>query len=252
MSDTYDSATATVDEKTAAVYARTVSVKLLEYFESVREDGLDRSLVDVCCGPGHLARHFLGRGYAVYGVDIADEMLKLAAERCEEFVADGRAAFMQADAACFALPRAVSFATSTFASLNLLPSFEAVSTCFRCVRACLAPGGSFAFDLETAHGLRHWQTVDSRTEGAGYWLRVEGSAPSPSTAAVRVYGELAGSNGDPIAFERTTRYRLHDLSAVREALLSAGWTRAWTARAADLARPAEPTADEERIFFVAR
>lgn len=106
------------------------------------------AILDVCCGPGHLARELSGRGYSVAGFDLSEAMLRFARANAPE------AEFFRADARSFTLPPIHQAAISTFDSLNHLMHLEELAGVFRNVYAALAPGGLFLFDLNTEEGYR--------------------------------------------------------------------------------------------------
>ena len=101
----------------------------------------NRRLLDVCCGTGQLAVHFLDRGYRVTGLDLSDEMLTYARQNAASYVESGRARFLAGDAADFALSEQFGLAVSTFDALNHLPDKTRLRACFECVNRTLAPGG---------------------------------------------------------------------------------------------------------------
>src|SRR2546429_546812 len=82
-------------------------------------------VLDVCCGTGNLARHFVLRGYEVTGVDSSREMLRVARENVPE------ANFVRTDAADIHLDHAVDAAVCLFDSVNHLLEAEQVAGAFR-------------------------------------------------------------------------------------------------------------------------
>ncbi len=93
-------------------------------------------------------------------------MLRHARENAGEHLKTDRCAFVQADAADFVLEEQLGLVTSTFDSLSLLDSLEALRSCFRCVFSALVPGGVFVFDLYSHRGFwEDWnQSWTSDTE----------------------------------------------------------------------------------------
>lgn len=109
-------------------------------------------ILDLCCGPGQLARALLERGFHVTGIDGSAEMLRYA--RLNAPGAD----FVLADARALSLRSEFEAAVSTFDSLNHLMSLTDLGTVFHHVFQGLLPGGRFLFDLNMEEGYRlHWQ-----------------------------------------------------------------------------------------------
>lgn len=103
-------------------------------------------VLDLCCGTGHMARSLVEAGFRVTGIDASDEMLRFARQN-----APG-ASFFRADARYFTLTtsnalRSFELVISTFNSLAHIDDISDLSEVFRNVRACLAPGAMFVFDL---------------------------------------------------------------------------------------------------------
>jgi SAM-dependent methyltransferase len=98
-------------------------------------------LLDLCCGSGQMARALLARGFRVTGVDASEMMLQCARQN-----APG-ADFVLADARRLQLPRVFEGALSTFNSLAHLETAADLELVFRNVRAALATGAAFLFDL---------------------------------------------------------------------------------------------------------
>ena len=70
--------------------------------------------------------HFLSRGYAVVGIDLSEHMLQLAGQNANQYLTNGQAQFIRADATRFTLPTQVGLVTSTTDALNHLESLDAL------------------------------------------------------------------------------------------------------------------------------
>jgi SAM-dependent methyltransferase len=110
------------------------------------------NILDLCCGTGRLARVLTESGYQVTGLDGSAAMLALAKKNAPA------AQFILADARRFRLPPVFQAVFSTFDSLNHLMTSKCLRAAFENVFICLAPGGVFAFDLNTLTGYQtQWQ-----------------------------------------------------------------------------------------------
>lgn len=101
------------------------------------------TVLDACCGTGHLAAWLLDRGYRVMAFDASPAMVARAkrnARGAELLVADIRrfGSRCQCDAAL-----------CTFDSLNHLLSLDDLACAMSNVAAALRPGGWFLFDMNT-------------------------------------------------------------------------------------------------------
>ena len=105
-------------------------------------------VLDLCCGTGQLARALTARGYSVTGLDGSEAMLRFARENTPA------AEFILADARDFSLPSAYHGVVSTFDSLNHILRPDELTSAFCCVRAALADGGLFVFDLNMEEGYQ--------------------------------------------------------------------------------------------------
>jgi SAM-dependent methyltransferase len=88
-------------DRVGSAFAIVAAPKIRAWYETTPVGQQNRSLLDVCCGTGQLARHFLDHGYTVTALDVSAEMLRYAGEHAGDAVEAGRASFVRADAADF-------------------------------------------------------------------------------------------------------------------------------------------------------
>ena len=231
-------------------FAQSAAPRIRALYEATRGDKAERSVLDVCCGQGTLAEHFLAHGYRVTGIDLSEPMLAIARQNLRSYLEDGKVRLIRADAASFSVGGRFGLATSTFDSLNMLQSSEALATCFACVRRALTGNGMFVFDLMTRRGF--WQDYNglwvADTEDELYVLK------SVYDGADKAATRMTGFVRDGDRWERFDEFRtptLFPASSVVAALRDAGWTRVWTASLDDLSRPVTDPEQYDRVFFVA-
>lgn len=107
------------------------------------------SLLDVCCGCGHVTRELVARGYRVTGIDSSAELIARAQ-------GDAPAAmFMVEDVRRFQTTERFDGALSTFDSLNHILELAELEASFLNVHQVLRPGAPFVFDMnsETAYRM---------------------------------------------------------------------------------------------------
>ena len=233
-------------------FSRHVAPRIQAFYESTPLGQENRRLLDLCCGTGQLAVHFLERDYEVTGVDLSGEMLHYARQNAALYVERGRAKFVQGDAADFELPERFGLVISTFDALNHLPDQESLRSCFRCVRQALVPGGTFVFDLNTHAGLRSgWNEIGVQdTEEAtiinrGFYDEEAGKA------WVKISGYVRVENGLYERFDQVAYNTAFDMAWVQAILLEEGWQSAHPAQIHDLGTTLDDPEAESRVFFVA-
>ncbi|MBA3914119.1 MAG: class I SAM-dependent methyltransferase [Acidobacteriales bacterium] len=117
-------------------------------------------VLDLCCGTGELAHQFERRGYHVVGLDNSPGMLTRARQRAP------RVEFIQADVRDFHLSGQFSAVVSTYNSLSHLLTRGDLEQCFSHVRAALAPGGLFVFDIYSERAYRErWRGTFAKITG---------------------------------------------------------------------------------------
>ena len=114
-----------------AHFANTVAQRIRNFYEQKRTGETPTSVLDICCGTGQLALHFLEHGYMVVGLDISPAMLQYARENCQTYIDKGQGQFVTGDAADFDLDMSFGLAVSTYDALNHLPDKLALTGCFR-------------------------------------------------------------------------------------------------------------------------
>ena len=233
-------------------FARHVAPLIRAFYESTPLGARVKSLLDVCCGTGQLAQHFLEQGYRVTGIDLSPSMLQYACQNNASSVEAGQARFLQADAADFTLDEQFGLAVSTFDALNHLPDGEALRGCFASVFPLLLPDGLFIFDLNTRAGLTCWNGINVR-EMPDHLIIDRGIYDEESDRAwVKITGFIRTEGGLYERFEETAYNTAYDLDWVRDELYRAGWHSVYFARVDDLGMPVPEPEALNRAFVIAR
>jgi hypothetical protein len=177
-------------------------------------------------------------------------MLALARQNLQDYLVQGQAQQIQADAADFSVDGQFGLATSTFDSLNMLQSSDALASCFARVSRALAGAGMFVFDLMTRRGF--WQDYNggfvANTEDELYVLK------SVYDGADKAATRMTGFIRDGDRWERFDEFRTPTYvtaPAVVTVLHDAGWPTAWMADIDDLGSPVTDPEQYDRVFFVA-
>jgi SAM-dependent methyltransferase len=233
-------------------FAEQTAPRLLAWFAATAPGGQRLPVLDLGCGAGHLARCFLDAGYRVTGLDLSAAMLEHARANNAGAVAEGRARFVQGDAADFQFDERFGLIVSTFDTLNHLPSLEALRGCFRCARAALAPGGAFIFDLNTRLGLQGWNSQSVHEHGNAVLIQRRSYAAGAPRAVTSLTGFVRGADGRYERFDEAIYNTAYAMEAVAQALADCGWPRVHSATLADLEAPLADPEQQGRVYFVAR
>jgi SAM-dependent methyltransferase len=233
-------------------FAQRVAPLIQAYYESTPLGRSNRDLLDLCCGTGVLARHFLEHDYQVTGLDLSEAMLAYARQNTPEYLVSGQVKYIQADASHFSLQGRFGLVVSTFDALNHLPDETALLGCFESVRPLLVEGGSFIFDLNTALGLRQWTGMavdDSNPEALvinrGFIVADD------QRAWTAITGFLREEDGRYTRFDETAYNTIYSMRRVVVLLQQAGFTQVRFCRLSDLHTPLQEPEKEGRVFIVA-
>jgi SAM-dependent methyltransferase len=99
------------------------------------------SVLEIGCGSGHLAKRFTNMGYDYQGIDLSEDMLKLARQRCPQ------ARVSAGDMRTLVLPRPFDAVLITARSLSYIVENQDVMATFHSLKNCLSPGGKLIFDF---------------------------------------------------------------------------------------------------------
>ena len=235
-----------------AGFANSVAPRIRDFYEQTPIIKQSKAVLDICCGTGQLALHFLEQGYEVVGLDISPAMLEHARANCQSYIDKGKAKFITGDAADFHVDASFGLAISTYDALNHLPDMEALARCFRSAYTVLLDRGWFIFDLNTRRGLRQWtgmsvQDMDDLT------LITRGVAVD---ADDRMYTHITGfmrqEDGCYTRVDQTAFNSVFELPVVAGLLRDAGFAGVYCALVDALDSPLENPEQESRVFFVAQ
>lgn len=112
--------------------------------------GAGGRVLELACGTGRVTTALLRDGHSVVGLDLSQPMLQRAATRIDQLGrgAKQRAWLVRADARQFALAARFPLIVMAFNAFEHLYTRVEVAACLERVRAHLAPGGRFVFDVQ--------------------------------------------------------------------------------------------------------
>lgn len=110
------------------------------------------SVVDLGCGSGSMCWLLAQQGYEVIGVDLSEEMLTVAWDKCGDLPRSPMFVCQSMDQ--LALPQKVDWVVSCLDAINYVTDPACCKETFRRVFENLQPGGVFSFDVNTPEKLR--------------------------------------------------------------------------------------------------
>ena len=111
-----------------------------------------RSVADLACGTGSATRILAEIGYRVTAVDLSEDMLTEAMDKCSDL--ENLPTFVHQNLAQLSLPRAVDMAVCFLDSLDYILDPADCEAAIRRTYKALNPGGIFIFDVNTPEKLR--------------------------------------------------------------------------------------------------
>jgi SAM-dependent methyltransferase len=198
-------------------FARRVWPIIDQLFASRLRQG--STVLDLCCGAGHIAAELAARGFRVTGLDASEQMLTFARAN-----ATG-ARFFAGDARDFAFDQAFDGVVSTFNSLAHVKTHE-LDSVFRNVRRALEPGGPFLFDVTMEEAYASRWSGPFNTVGEGYACIIRPSYDAKTRVAtneVTLFEKVSGNEWRRSDF--TILQNCHARDAILGALARAGFNQ---------------------------
>jgi SAM-dependent methyltransferase len=113
-----------------------------------------RTVLDIACGTGEHARHLTQAGFAVDGLDLEPEFVRLAQDKNPQ----GR--FIAGDMRHFELTRRYDVVMCLFSSIGYVRTLEKVAATLRCFRKHLSANGTIIVEPWFAPGILDASRVD--------------------------------------------------------------------------------------------
>ncbi len=238
LAASYDRLTNDVDYKAWVDFARAI----------VEREGLcPRTAADLACGTGSATRILAEMGYQVTAVDLSEEMLTEAMDKCADL--EKLPTFVHQDLARLRLPRAVDLAVCFLDSLDYILDPADCAAAIRRTYKALNPGGIFIFDVNTPEKLRSMDGQVFLDEDDDVYCVWRGEFDEETN--ICSYGmDLFQREGDVWrrSFEEHQEYA-YSIGQLTRFLKDAGFTRIQVYADREFCAPRE---GEQRVWFKAR
>lgn len=172
-------------------------------------------VVDVGCGSGIAARHFLERGYDVVGIDASNAMIRLARRRAP------RARFRVASIDRAVLPPCDAVTAIGEVVTYVGGGLPAITRFFRRARAALRPGGLLVFDFMESAAKRTYAAKSF--EGPGWALASRATLDAAGRVLTRRIAIVRTIAGRVRRARETHRVRIYRRTEIADALARAGF-----------------------------
>jgi SAM-dependent methyltransferase len=243
----YTALAAVYNKAGLADYGVRLIPRLLELAFS--QDWIGRTMLDLGCGTGEVARWLTERSYRVIAVDAAQPMLDVGAAYAAEHGLGVE--WTRADLRTFKPGVAIDWALALGGTLNMLPTLQDFETAIQHVYAGLDTGKLFIFDVDTIRGLAEGGNVDHIVydDGATALVAAQSRFSYETLTRTTTYHVL---QFDGQAWERADEIHIQrgfPMAAIVRALTRAGFKLLKTLDT-DL-NPADPN-DHNRLILVAQ
>ena len=238
LAASYDRLTSDVDYESWVDFAQAI----------LEQEGLKpRTVADLACGTGSATRILARRGYRVTAVDLSEEMLTEAMDKC--CALENLPTFVHQNLAELRLPRAVDMAVCFLDSLDYILDPADCERAIQRTYKALNPGGIFIFDVNTPEKLRAMDGQVFLDEDDDVYCVWRGEFDEETN--ICSYGmDLFQREGEAWhrSFEEHQEYA-YSIEQLTRYLKNAGFTRIAVYADRRFSAPAE---GEQRVWFKAR
>lgn len=207
------------------------------------------TVLDLGCGTGTLTELLARRGYDMIGVDLSEEMLRIAVDKREKSGLD--ILYLCQDMRELELYGTVGAAVSVCDSVNYLLEEDDVVQTFRLVNNYLYPEGLFIFDFNTiykyAEVIGDTTIAEDREECSFIWENTYYEEKRINEYDLSIFVREEGDRYRK--FQETHLQRGYSLKEMRGMVEAAGLL---FVDAIDADTHGEPGQESERIYIVAR
>lgn len=183
-----------------------------------------RSLLDAGCGTGPLCVRFAKKGMKVTGIDLSEDMLRVASDKARRWGVSVR--FACQDMRKMEIPSRVDAVISACDGVNYLLTDEDVKAFFMCAFKALKPASPFAFDISNEEKLKKMGETylygEDREDSAYLWT----NEYDEKTRIIRMNLTffVQEADGRFSRFTETHTQKAHRVSEITRLLQETGFT----------------------------
>ena len=182
---------------------------------------------DVCecgCGTGSVSVRMAKAGYRITGIDLSEDMLRVASDKARTWGVKIR--FAKQDMRALTLPKPVDAIVCPCDGVNYLTDDRALDAFLARAFLCLKPGGALAFDVSNREKLTQMGAdglyADDREDETYLWMNEYDS--KTETLRMKLTFFVRERDGRYRRFEETHVQRAWRAEALADALTRAGFT----------------------------
>lgn len=207
------------------------------------------TVLDLACGTGSLTKELAERGYEMIGVDLSEDMLAQANEKCRD-VAGERPIFLNQSMDKLDLYGTIDACICCLDSVNYVTRPALLEKAFGRVHLFLMPGGMFVFDVNTPEKLRSLDGqvfLDETEDTYCVWRAEYSKRRRICTYGMDIFRQT--ENGLWVRGEELHEEYAYELDELEDMLCRAGFKNVKRYGERKMRTPRD---GEERVFFVAR
>lgn len=217
-----------------------------EYIASFLPEGSLR-IADCACGTGEITIRLAKMGYTLTGIDISEDMLRIAAEKARKSAL--KLPFICQNMAELQLHRPQDAIVCACDGVNYLDSLEQVGRFFSAAYAVLKPNGLLLFDISSRHKLENVLDCNTFAEDDGERAYIWKNCYDPESRLISMELSFYEKQGELYRrFEESHIQRAHEEKELLSAMEKAGFDAA----AYGFLTRKQAAEDCQRIQFIGR
>lgn len=209
--------------------------------------GKVNKVVDLACGTGNSTFPWAWRGYRTWGIDLSEEMLRIAREKANE--KNLKIEFSCQDMRRFQLEEPVDLAVCFQEGFNYLLETKDVEEAFNAVYRNLTKKGFFIFDLNYLPRILPQDSEVSYEDNERYSLAWRSRLLDKQIWEIEVKGQIKSSTGGGNAFYEKHRERIYEPEEIWSLLSTQKFTVLGTYQAFTFIPPNHQT---PKVVFIAQ
>ncbi|MCB0298504.1 MAG: class I SAM-dependent methyltransferase [Calditrichaeota bacterium] len=233
-------------------FGRSAAPMICDFYSNTAAGKEKLPVLDLCCGTGDLALHFLQNGFPVTGVDISAGMLDLAREKTADFLENGAAQFIESDVSKFNIDNKFGLVVSTYDSFNHLPEIQQIKQTLANAKTMLLDDGWLIFDMNTERGLRQFTNIQVMDQQEVLMISRSIFDARNACSILEITGFVKNETGQFERFDQSLTNFVYNLREIFSYLIYLGFRNVHFCSANDLSQNIHNPEDHERIFFVAQ